>query len=160
MSVSKVILIVVLCGLGMFILLLYVALSPTIRTVSKNVAFSSILNKPVTSTTKLYLQQYPTGSYRFISNVLSRDSISVGTTVLDIPSGSSFTIKAFKKYTNNAGSGSTSIYVLGEYAPGKDAAIAFEYYWGSVDNTKGASSKLPVAFWQTEADQQIIFINR
>jgi hypothetical protein len=159
MSISKIILILVLSGLGLFIFLMYIALSPTIRNVSDNSAFADVVNKEVKSASILYMQQCETGSYRFISNVLSPDSLTICTKVFDIPAGSIFLIKEFKKYTNNAGSGITSIFVLGECASPKGNSIEFEYYWSSIDNSKGQSTKLPLAFWQTDSNKQILFTN-
>lgn len=159
MSLSKVILILVLSGLGLFIFLMYIALSPTIRNVSNNTAFADFVNKQVTSTNELYMQQCEKGSYRFISNVVSPDSVTICNRAFDIPAGSIFLIKEFKKYTNNAGSGITSIFILGECASPKGNTIDFEYYWGSIDNSKGHSTKLPLAFWQTNADKEILFTN-
>jgi hypothetical protein len=159
MSISKVILILVLSGLGLFIFLMYIALSPTIRNVSSNSAFADFVNKQVISTNELYMQRCEEGSYRFISNVVSPDSVTICNLAFDIPVGSTFLLKEFKKYTNNAGSGITSIYALGECTSPKGSSIEFEYYWGSIDNTNGPSTKLPLAFWQGDADQQIIFIN-
>jgi hypothetical protein len=159
MSISKVILILVLSGLGLFIFLMYIALSPTIRNVSSNLAFTDFVNKHVTSTSELYMQQCETGSYRFISNVLSPDSVTICNLAFDIPAGSTFLIREFKKYTNNAGSGITSIFVLGECTSPEGSIIDFEYDWGSIDNSKGQSTKLPLAFWQSDTDQQITFTN-
>jgi hypothetical protein len=159
MSISKVILILVLSGLGLFIFLMYIALSPTIRNVSSNSAFADFVNKQVTSTSKLFMQQCEKGSYRFISNVVSPDSVTICNRAFDIPIGSTFLIKEFKKYTNNAGSGITSIFVLGECTSPEGNIIDFEYDWGSIDNSKGQSTKLPLAFWQSDEEQQIIFTN-
>lgn len=159
MSLSKVILILVLSGLGLFIFLMYIALSPTIRNVSDNPAFADLINIEVKSTSILYMQQCKTGSYQFISNVLSSDSATVCNRAFDIVAGNIFKVKQFKKYTNNAGSGITSIFILGECASPKGGTIDFEYYWGSIDNTKDQSTKLPLAFWQSDTEQQIIFTN-
>lgn len=159
MSLSKVILILVLCGLGLFIFLMYIALSPTIRNVSDNSAFAALINIEVNSTSTLYMQQCETGSYRFISNVLSSDSVTICNRAFDIAAGSSFKIKQVKKYTNNAGSGITTIFVLGECFAPKGNTIEFEYDWGSIDNSKGQSTKLPLAFWQANTDKQILFTN-
>jgi len=97
MSISKVILILVLSGLGLFIFLMYIALSPTIRNVSSNSAFADFVNKQVISTNELYMQRCEEGSYRFISNVVSPDSVTIGNLAFDIPVGSTFLLKEFKK---------------------------------------------------------------
>jgi hypothetical protein len=159
MSLSKIILILVVSGLALFVFLMYIALSPTIRNVSTNKAFADFIDKQVNNPATLYMQQCKTGSYRFIPNVLSSDSATICDRAFDIPAGSAFRIKQVKKYTSNAGSGITSLFVLGECTSPKGNALEFEYYWGSIDNTKGESTKLPLAFWQTDNDQQILFIN-
>jgi len=159
MSLSKVILILVISGLGLFALLLFYTLSPTIRNVSQNIAFKHFMNTQVKSKITLYLHQCDKGSYRFISSVISKDSVTICNRSFDLPEGSVFIIKEIKKYTNNGGSGITSLFVLGECTSPEGNKVDFEFDWCSIDNTKGLEILLPLAFWQNESDSRINYIN-
>ena len=159
MSLSKVILILAISGLGLFALLLFYTLSPTIRNVSQNIAFKHFMNTQVESKTTLYLHQCDKGSYRFISTVISKDSITICNRLFDLPEGSIFLIKEIKKYTNNTGSGITSLFVLGECTSPEGNKVNFEFDWCLIDNTKGQTTLLPLAFWQDESDSRINYIN-
>lgn len=159
MSLTKVIVILVLSGLGLFALLLFYALSPSIRNVSDNMAFKDFINMEVRSQTAMYLHQCDKGSYRFISTVISKDSVTICKPSFNLPIGSFFLIKEIKKYTNNVGSGTTSLFVLGECASPQGNKMEFEFDWCSIDNTKEQTTLLPHAFWQKETDSRINYIN-
>jgi hypothetical protein len=155
MSLSKVILILVLSGLGLFILFLYLALSPTIRNVSNHDALKSLIDVPLSTQSTVYLHQCDNGTYRFVPVVLSEDS-TICQRILNIPVNSKIQIKKINSYRNNAGSGFTNLFVLGEYISPEGKSFDFEYDWGILDFQKDYTL-LPKTFWQSQGASQIKF---
>ncbi len=158
MPIWKIILIVLGVLFLLFILMLYIALAPTIRNLSNRKYFKRWVNKPVTLKKPANVYLYDKGSYRFNPHVLvSREQPGFDLRYT-LPVGTTITLRQFKTYKNNAGSGFTTLFVLGDFVNEKGETIPFEYGWdyegwnGSTDQTK-----LPRAIWQGDEEELLPF---
>ena len=160
MSITKIIIIVIVSGIILFILMLYIALSPTIKNVSKYKILNPFLNKPLTLKTSGVIYLCDEGNCRFRQLVLTQQEQYPDVKKFDMPAGSVITIKEFKTYKNNAGSGFTTLFALGETTIASGEKVEFEYSWGTTD--PGLYSKeppsLPQAIWQDSTDAAVVYI--
>jgi hypothetical protein len=150
MSLSKIILIVVVAGIVLFVLLLTYTLWPTIRNISDDPLLVSFVDKPLSLKSRAFIYTEHKGNYRFFENTLTQESYVEDKLKYDLPVGSVITIRKFKTYKSNAGSGSTDVFALGEFTAPNGSKIEFEYVWGNIDPSLYSRivSDLPIAPWQ------------
>ena len=145
-------------GICLFLVMLYLALKPTVRNVSDNVALKKYLNKRLVTKRNALVVKCESQDYNFTEHVLVEDGQSPCRLRYDVPAGSSFVITEFKTY-KNANSGFTYLYAIGEVQTGSGKKVAVEYNWGSTDLQQLAHKPphLPVALWQNEHDLRTVF---
>jgi hypothetical protein len=162
MSIGKIILICVLVGGILFIGYFIYLLSPTIRVVSDYSFLKPILNKPLPLKVQASVYKTNKGEHRFIENVLSANNDLSYSKIIELTVGTLVTLKDFKTYKSNMGSGFTSLYALGEIKTSKGEVIEFEYEWGGTDPSlySDEGPLLPLAVWQDSTATQIRFEKR
>ena len=154
---SKNILVVVLLLFVLTIGIFYIALAPAIRNLSDMPVFTQWIGKP------LFLQHpglvyiYPKGSYRFYPQRLTEKQDIAYQRKYELPAGTVITIRSFKTYKNNAGSGSTVLYALGDFLTKDGVTVPFEYAWTYEDRKPMYKDmeKLPPAIWQKTGETQV-----
>jgi hypothetical protein len=135
----------------------WLALAPTIRNLSDKPVFRQWIGVPLILQHPGMVYIHPGGSYRFYPQVLTERRDSNYQLKYELPVGSVIFIKAFKTYTSNAGSGTTSLFALGEFATKDGKIVSFEYSWTYEDLTSlyGKQDKLPLAIWQKTGEPQV-----
>jgi hypothetical protein len=154
-SITKIILIIVVSGVLIFIGMLVYLFIPTIKNVSGYPSLKELRNKPLTLKHESAIYLLDKGNYRFEPYALLPDPNIGYEKKFDLPAGSDITLKEFKTYKSNIGSGFTDLFVLGEFVTPSGERINFEYIWGNIDSLSGEDSFLPKAVWQ---DSTEIFI--
>ncbi len=157
MSLSRIVLIVIVAGVVLFILLLTYTLWPTIRDISSDASLKPFIDKPLPLKTKAFIYTEKKGGYRFNENVLSQYNELESRKKYDLPVGSIITIRNFKTFKNNAGSGSTFVFALGEFIATDGTKVEFEYEWGDIDPSlySGIVPDQPTAPWQDSTQTPI-----
>jgi hypothetical protein len=158
MSVGKIIGFLFFIGICLFAVMLYLALSPTIRNVSDNVALKKYLHRPLVTKRNAVVVKCESTDYNFTEHVLVESNDTSCKLRYDIPAGSELVIKEFKTY-KNANSGFTYLYAIAEVTASTGEKILVEYNWGSTDLQLLAHKPphLPVGLWQNEEDLRTIF---
>ena len=157
MSLSKIIIIVIVSGIGLFILLLVYTLWPAVRNVSDHKAIKRFVSQPLKLKREASIYFCKPGGYRFVEHVLSEENPISSEKKYDLPVGSVITIQKFKTYKSNAGAGLTDLYALCEWINVHNEKTEFEYYWGGTDPSfyLKESAVLPMALWQEHTDELI-----
>ncbi|SFD16240.1 hypothetical protein SAMN05518672_101819 [Chitinophaga sp. CF118] len=151
---------ILLAALILFVLIIgvfYIALAPTIRNQSGIPAFKQWIGKPLILQHPGLVYIHPKGNYSFYPQVLTERRNGGYQLAYELPAGTVITIRSFKTYKNNAGSGSTSLYALGDFLTTDGKKVPFEYDWtyrksifGDID-----MEKLPPAIWQKTGETQV-----
>jgi len=157
MSLTKIIVIVIISGIILFASLLVYALWPKIRDISDQKRLTRFVNTPLIIRTAAFIYKSDKGSYRFSEHVMSQMDQYESEKKYDLPVGSVITIQKIKTYRNDAGSGYTDVFALGEFITLKGEKIEFEYDWGGIDPPlyKTEVPDLPLAPWQNITDSTI-----
>jgi hypothetical protein len=161
MSILKIVGIIAIGLLALFILLMYIALSPTIRNVSDNASLKKLLNKPLTIKRDAIIYYCEGSYYSFVQYSLIEDRAYPCVKKYEIPPGTTMIIQKFKTY-KNAVSGFTHLYALAEVQLGTGEKLKVEYDWGSTDLAEFAEKtpELPLAIWQVTGDPLVTFSTR
>lgn len=152
-----------MCVVGggiLFIVFFIFILRPTITVVSHYSFLEPLLNKPLTIKKEAAIYMTDKVGHRFKQNILSDDMGLPNPKIVQLPVETVITLKDFKTYKSNLGSGFTSLYALGQVnLPG--GVIEFEYYWGGTDPSLYSQENplLPLAIWQHKTETQIRFEN-
>jgi hypothetical protein len=158
MSILKIVLIVVALAFVVFGMMLYMALAPSVKDVSQEPFLSPFIKKSLTVTRPVYLYHNEKGMYAINENILVDRDDYYGTRILNLPIGSVVIIDKFKKYTNNAGSGLTTLYALGEITINDGSKVSYEYSLGTLTKplySTGGPYFLEHTIWQDSTDRQI-----
>jgi hypothetical protein len=144
---------ILLAALILFILIIgvfYIALAPTIRNLSSRPVFRQWVGKPLILQHPGLVYIYPKGHYSFYPQILTAKRGSANPLKYELPAGTVITIRSFKTYKNNAGSGSTSLFALGDFLAKDGGKVPFEYDWTYEERTSMDKDmeKLPLAIWQ------------
>jgi hypothetical protein len=160
MSTSKIVVIVIITTIILFALLIYMALSPTIRDVSHHAALRPFLNKQLTLKRNAILFYCEGIEYRFIQHALREEPDYPCEKKQQLSTGKEIVLQKFKTY-KNASSGFTHLYALGTLVAETGETIPFEYDWGTVDLEEFAGKEplLPRAIWQGEHADLVKFSN-
>ena len=157
MSLLKIILIVAAVIVVVFGVMMYVALSPSIRNASDKAALKYFLNKPLILKRSVFLYRCEGVESRFFEDVISDLENQACQVMRTLPTGTVMRIEAFKTY-KSAVSGFTNLFALAEIEiEGKKVKV--EYNWGSTDLNQLAKTTptLPRAVWQDEDEPLVIF---
>jgi hypothetical protein len=149
----KYILLALLVLLILIIGVFYIALAPAIRNVSGKRAFIQWVGKPVTLQRPGLVYIKPKGNYHFYPQVLTERGDG-SQPAYELPAGTLIILRSFKTYKNNAGSGSTSLYALGEFLTKDGGKIPFEYDW-TYRTSLYKGMQLPPAIWQETGETQL-----
>jgi hypothetical protein len=157
MSILK---IVSLIAGGLLLLIIgafYIALAPTVRNFSKEPVFRQWVDKPLPLQRSGLIYIRPEGSYRFSPQVLTEHVDTNYQMKYNLLAGTVITIHAFKTYKSNAGSGSNTLYALGDFSDKDGKKIPFEYAWTYEDRRALYKDleKLPLALWQKEGEKAV-----
>lgn len=157
MSILRIVLIVAGTLLLLIIGVFYVALAPTIRNLSKEPVFRQWVNKSLVLQRSGLIYIYPQGNYHFYPQVLTQKKDVGYEMKYNLPAGTIITIRSFKTYKNNAGSGSTTLYAIGDFSDKDGKKIPFEYDWTYEDRTALYKDMefMPLAIWQKEGEEPV-----
>jgi hypothetical protein len=158
MSILRIALIVAGTLLLLIIGVFYVALAPTIRNLSKEPVFRQWVNTPLALQRSGQIYIYPKGHYSFYPQVLTQQRAGIAYQLkYNLPAGTIITIRSFKTYKNNAGSGSTTLYALGDFSDKDGKKIPFEYAWTYEERTGLYEDMdiMPLAIWQKEGEETV-----
>ncbi|MEP6751093.1 MAG: hypothetical protein ABJB86_25380 [Bacteroidota bacterium] len=152
MPVSKIILISIALLVLLFAAMLYLALSDTIRDLSKQPTFQSIIANPHKLKKDAHLYRFDKGSYRFYPQVLTAMELPGFEKIATLPAGTVITINAIKTY-KGAVAGFTNLFVLGGFTDVHGKKTTFEYMWDAEPREAGntETNTLPRAVWQDES---------
>jgi hypothetical protein len=145
----KYILLAVLLLFIFIIWIFYVALAPTIRDLSDRPVFKPLIGKSLVLEHPARVYILPEGQYNFCPELLTIREIGTYPLKYELPAGTVMIIRSFKTYTNNAGSGTTSLYALGDFLTKDGEKVNFQYAWTYEYRTENEDmDKLPLAIWQ------------
>jgi hypothetical protein len=151
---------ILLAGLVLFILIIgvfYIALAPTIRNLSGKPEFKQWVGRPLTLQYPGRVHLYPKAQYSFYPHVLTGSRNPGYPLTYELPAGTVITIRSFKTYTNNMGSGTTALYALGDFVTKEGKQVTFQYAWSYEERLSANQDreKLPLAIWQTPGETQV-----
>ncbi len=152
----KYILLAVLLVFIFIIWVFYVALAPTIRDFSDTPVFKQLIGKSLVLQHPARVYILPKGLYNFCPPLLTVREIPAYPLKYELPAGALITIRSFKSYKNNAGSGTTSFYALGDFLANDGEQVTFEYAWTYERTVEEEDmTKLPLAIWQKPGEPPI-----
>jgi hypothetical protein len=135
----------------------YIALAPGIRNLSGKPVFKQWVGKQVILQQPGLIYIYPKGHYSFYPQKLTAKRGIGYPLKYELPAGAVITIRSFKTYTNNMGSGSTTLFAVGYFLTKDGEQVPFEYAWNYEDRTPMYKDmeKLPLAIWQQPGETPV-----
>lgn len=150
---------ILLAVLVLFILIIcvfYIALAPTIRDFSDRPVFKQLIGKSLALQKPARVYILSEGQYHFYPPLLTAREIGTYPLKYELPAGTMITIRSFKTYKNNAGSGTTAFYAIGDFLANDGEQVTFEYAWTYERGVSGEHmEKLPLAIWQKPGEPPI-----